>query len=668
MPFGYTLLTALTLLSMVAALAVTVRVRCEGRGEQVVVFSMIWNALVIIPIYGLGLTHRLHRGTLAFVSAVWFCAVLSATFRGVDRRAFSRALGEAAIGLSRLPRDAIRLAARRRSLVTIGLVLSLGTIVWTILMSWYVPNWGQWDALWYHEPMIGFAIQNHGFDMVELPMSLQKINGYPRLCEMTQLWFVVFTDRRLVEVTNSVMSPALIASVYVLCRRFGRDEVSSMGWGATLLLMPFVSNLLQTQYVDTHYATFVIAGTHFATRPKLRVRDALLASVCLSLAIGAKSMALVPVGILAVMTLVRLLAAHVKPRPWAVTATALAGTASICGMAATTYLRNWWHFHNPLWPDVKVDIDKWNIHWPGSVPMGFGNTGGSTAKIDMNLPLPEFLEDLYALPYTTKMGTVYYQTYDYGFGLGYVILPLAILALTAIVTSVVVSWTFRVTRWSPWRCAPETENALLVALPGLAILYTSPALWSARYNVAAVAGMMALIAWLAARKGFARLGVSAVSAALVAAIIMFVWTPRWIYFPSELAALARIPYPQREATPQSVISPKLHLARGSAITSDVGVAREREVGADALVLFDDAYGGFPALFWNNRYSNRVLYVPTEKLFDEAERQNATWVYVTWGDPNIYSLRAPESGWQQVGTFNVEGWGATFRRPPILRPR
>ena len=143
---------------------------------------------------------------------------------------------------------------------------------------------------------------------------------------------------------------------------------------------------------------------------------------------------------------------------------------------------------------------------------------------------------------------------------------------------------------------------------------------------------------------------------------------RWIYFPSELAALARIPYPQREATPQSVISPKLHLARGSAITSDVGVAREREVGADALVLFDDAYGGFPALFWNNRYSNRVLYVPTEKLFDEAERQNATWVYVTWGDPNIYSLRAPESGWQQVGTFNVEGWGATFRRPPILRPR
>jgi hypothetical protein len=280
----------------------------------------------------------------------------------------------------------------------------------------------------------------------------------------------------------------------------------------------------------------------------------------------------------------------------------------------------------------------------------------------MNLPLMELLEDLYGLPYTAKMQTVYFQTYDYGIGLPYVILPLATVAFTAVVCAVIASWTFRATRFSTWRCSPETENALLVALPGIAILYTSPALWSSRYNIAPVGAMMALIAWLAGRRGFSRLGVSAAAAGVVAAIVSFVWVkPRWLYLPSELAKVARIRYPEREFTSQPMVSPTLYLGRGSAITKEVGLAREREVGHDALVLFDDAYGGFPALFWNNRYSNRIRYVPTADLMEEARKQNATWVYVTWGDPNIYALRAADSGFQEVGTLNVENWGAVFRR-------
>ena len=661
MPFGYLLLATLTLLSVGAALAVTVRLRFEARSERVVAGSMIWNALIVAPIYALGLTNRLHRGTLASVSALWFCAVIGATLLGVERRAFGRDVYRAALGLVRLPIDGIRLAARRRSIVAFGLALSLAVIAWSMAMTWYMPNWGQWDALWYHEPMIGFAIQNHGFSMVDLPMSLQKINGYPRLCEMTQLWFVVFTDRRLVELTNGLMSPALIAAIYVMCRRFSRDQIACAGFGAALFLTPMVSNLLQTEYVDVHYATFVIAGLHFATRPRLRMRDAALAAVCLTLAIGAKSMAPVAVGVISLLAIGRLAFAHGRTRLGATLLVGVAGAALICGMAATTYLRNYWHFHNPLWPDVKVDIDKWNIHWPGSVPLGLGDTAAGTHRIDMNLPLKEFLEDLYSIPYTTKMGTVYYQTYDYGFGVGYVILPLAMIALVAIVASIVASTVARLTRVSKWRCQPETINALLLALPGIAILYTSPALWGPRYNVAPIGTMMVLVAWLGGRPGFARLGAGAATSALVASIVMFVWTPRWILFPAELVKLAKTPYPEREFVPQSDLSPRLKIERGSAITKEVGLARERELGRDSLVLFDDAYGGFPALFWNNGYGNRIAYVPTDRLLAEAQRQQATWVYVTWGDPSFYALRAADSGWQEVGTLNVERWGAVFRR-------
>ena len=53
--------------------------------------------------------------------------------------------------------------------------------------------------------MVAFAIQNHGFSMVDLPFGgAQKINVYPRLCEMTQLWFVIFTDRRVIDMVSHV--------------------------------------------------------------------------------------------------------------------------------------------------------------------------------------------------------------------------------------------------------------------------------------------------------------------------------------------------------------------------------------------------------------------------------------------------------------------------------
>ncbi|GAC1537531.1 MAG: hypothetical protein NVS3B10_01840 [Polyangiales bacterium] len=660
MGFGYLELAALSMLAFVAALAIALRAAPDGRAELALTTMMVTNFLVIVPIYALGLTHHLTARTLGLGALLFFTGALAAASIGRDRRSFFRDIIAATLALSRLPLDGLRLAARQRSVVTLGLALSAIAIAWSAYVSWLAPSWGQWDALWYHEPIIGFTIQNHGFAFVDLPVDAQKINGYPRLCEMTQLWFVVFTDRRLIEVANSLAAPGLVLAVYLLARRFTRDRVVAMGWGACLLLMPASSILLQTIYVDVQNAIFVLAAVYFATKPKLRLRDAAVCIVCLTLAIGSKAMAMVPVGIVAPFAAVHVLQRHGKTRLGASLAVIALGVALIAGMAATTYLRNYFRYHNPLWPDLKYDNAKWNIHWPGSIAWGTG-TEDVRQRVNMNLPLPVFLEDLYRIPWTVDR-SFYGQTYEYGFVVGWLLVPATLVALAVAAVSTLRALVARLAGLPPPPAHPGASQVLLLAVPMLAMLYMSPALWSARYNIAAVGLAMVLVAWLGARSRSARLAEGTVAAATVGMIVMFFWVqPRWWYWPQEAATLARLPYPEREVTPAAKISPTMYHARGSAILRDVGLAREREIGAGDVVAFSDNYGGFLALFWNNRFSNRAVWVPHDDFVAGIERVGAKWVYCNYSDGNLAALRAAGSGWQEIGTLNDEGWGAMFRR-------
>ncbi len=660
---GYLVLTTLTVLAVAASLVVAIRLRPDGRAELFVSTTMIANFLILCPIYTLGLTNRLHRGTLAWVSGAFFAAVLVAATLPKGPRKTAREVREAAVGLVVMPFEALYQALRARSLTSIAIVLAAGSIGWSAIMSWYCGSWGQWDALWYHEPMIGFAIQNHGFAFVDLPADLQKVNGYPRLVEMSQLWFVVFTDRRLVEVANSIVAPSLILGVYLLARRYVRDRGPVIGMACCLLLYPFVCNLLQTMYVDVHNAVFVVAATHYATKQRLRIADVLLASICLAMAIGSKHMAIPAVAVISVIALARLIWWHGRARTAATFGAIAFGLFFICGVAASTYLRNYWKYHNPLWPDFKYDNEKWNIHWPGSLSWVQAGGPGASSGVSMNIPAGDLLEDLTAIPYS-KDRSYFGQDYDYGFALAYLFLPLSALSFFLASTAALGSVCKRIVGWAPWTARADTWNVLLVSLPALAALYTSPALWGARYNIVPYATMMVLVCWLGGRARSRALGEGVAGAATIAAIAMFAWTTRWFYWPSELKALAKISYPEREVTPGKVIDPKIYLARGSAIVAKVGLARERELGPGDIVAFDDSYGGFPALFWNNRYSNQVIYIPAANFAAEAKSKGAKWVYCHYGDGNISIFRS-DPDWQEVGTLNVEGWGAMFRR--VQRP-
>lgn len=80
----------------------------------------------------------------------------------------------------------------------LGLAGAALLVVVSALLTALAPS-ESWDGFFYHEPIVGFALQNQGFRMVSLPPSVvvQGVNGYPRLCAAFALWFVVFTDKTL---------------------------------------------------------------------------------------------------------------------------------------------------------------------------------------------------------------------------------------------------------------------------------------------------------------------------------------------------------------------------------------------------------------------------------------------------------------------------------------
>ena len=653
---GILVTVALSALAMAAALSVAQRARLCGHAETAVAAGILWIVIVMVPVYVLGLTSHLTRGWLAAASVACSLATLAAALTIPSPRSGRvRAVGREAVALVWLPLVGLREAFRARSLVLVGLVLGGGLVGWTAVCAYYAPSWGQWDALWYHEPITAFTLQNHGFDVVPLPNDgLQKINGYPRLGEMTQLWFVIFTDRRLIEIANPVLAPLYMLVVYVLARRHTEDVVAPMGWAAVALIAPVASRLLQTSYVDIEVAIFVLAAMHFCTRAPFRVRDAWLGVGCMSLALAAKVLAIVPVAVFAVIALGRLVSAHGRARPRATILTIVLGALAMTAVGAVTYWRNWIHFHNPLWPDFDYDNERLGIHWRGTV-----------AALD---PSPEFLtllENMGSVPYSRHMGHAT-QQYEYGFGATWFLFPMAVVSTLTVWAAAARHVVGRLFAIVEWRMSDATRSALYVSIALVGSVWLAPTpVWGARYFIAQFVMLGLMVAWAGGRPGFQRLQEGAVAVAVLTAIVAFFWqTPRWWYTPSELEKLVSIPYPAREVTPAAAISPDLGLASASAITSDVGLAREREVRRRDVVAFGDADGNFIALFWNNRYDNRVVYAPSgEGFLARVDQADAMWLFCAFGDPMYAQLKKPGSGWIEVGTLNVEHWGAMFRRAP-----
>jgi hypothetical protein len=651
---GFALLFALSTLAAAAALAVAERARLRGRAEIVVATSVLWNALIVAPIYVLGLTNRLWPQSVAFGVAVTSLAALGLASRGVGVRALARRTARTAVGLLRLPGEALALSARPPRFVFLGVAFTALLLAFLAVSAYLGQPLPRWDPLWYHDTIVGFTIQNHGFAMVDLPDTLQKVNGYVRLGEMTQLWLVIFTDRRLADLANVLFAPAIAAATYALARRY-TSRVLAIGWGVAVILMPACAYYLHGTYVDPQNAALVLGGILFATVKRPRLGDGALAGLGLALAIGSKALALVSVPITGLVGAVLLLRAHWQARRGAAIAVVAGSVVLIVATASVTYLRNYLVFHNPLWPDMRVEIPSLGIHWPGQGPWSSNGEQGGGVPLNLNESLPSLLNHLFALPFSVH-GMWFDQAVEYGIGVVWVALPLGALAFAAVF---VVAVRRRLGHFTANGPAPPLALAIILGV----MVAGSPALWGPRYHVQHVALLFVLVAWFTRRPAWERLGEAAVSAVIVTSLMMFWWAPepRYYFSPSRLLELAHA----------SPIAREVDQNLGAPTATQGALAREKELKPGTLMVFDENYSASPSLFWNNTFSNRIKYIKGGAGFlTRAAEAGATWISLAPQDSNLALARGPGSGWQEVGLLNPYVTGYAFRRvgPPPAPPK
>ena len=651
------LLVALTFLVLVTSIAVTSKVK--SRAEAVVAGSLVFNAIVILPIYLLGLTGYLTRLSLG-ISAVVECAALIGILVVRDGAASLRALPLRMLTLAALPLIAIRRCWQKRSLLPAGAVIATAAFPYMMLVSYLAPSWRDWDGIWYHEPLIGLTIQNHGFAPEPLPIGLQVINGVHRLAEMTQLWFGIYGGRRVIELANVFFMPLFAAATFSLVRRYTKDVVNGVAWASAFILLPGFLRLVQSSLVDPQACALLLAAAYYVTHPTLDRKNACWAILAMTLAAGAKIWSIVPIGLLSVFFLVRVLRRYRKNGGLATAGIVALGSFFVLGMQAVTYLRNFILFHNPVWPMIKYDNPKLGIHWPGGVPLDFDK---ARAGVDINDPFLVFYKKMLAAPYSVMSPGHSWQVNDYGFAWAWVVLPVFGVVVFVIATR----WlsTFVATRILRIRTpGPEDEalsSVMILAVVASTSLYFSPAIFIARYHIASLAMLAGCLSWVVSRWRTARLSDDTALIAQLGSVIMMYWAPTkhefvYLYSPTQIVQWLKTPYPRRElediGTPEH---PKLLV---SPVNTAVGAAREKELGPGAVIAFD--YIDYYALLWNNDYSNRTVWVGSADPLAEAERANAVWIY-TRGGTTLFGQLSQSPRWELIGPLESEAQGSVYRR-------
>lgn len=644
------LLLVLWIVSTLAALAVADRLT-EGRAELLVAGGVVWTTLVVGPMYFLGLANVLTRDTVAASTLILSGAGFVVATEKLKRERID-AFRARLEGLVRLPVDAAKILHRINAIFLVTFVVAIGYFLWQLVSAFYGPCWGDWDALWYHEPIIAWSIQNHGFDPVPLPLNHQVINGYTRLGEITQTWWALFGGRRVVDVSNFVFIPMFMGAMHGIAARFTRDRALPIAWAVALMLLPATMRQLKSTMVDVEAGALVLAAIYFVTHPKPTKARWCLFVLAVTGAVGVKSVVVPTCGVACLVFAVRVFLRRKElGMRWAV-GLVLGGATFVVAMMAFTHLRNWIHFKNPLWP-VSLEIEKYGIHWPGAFPYLTNKKGAMTGQVDVNLPLPDLLEKLLARPFTVSGGHTWHVD-DYGFGPSWVALPAAVIGcFGAPLVWIVGKIKERRAKLSESETTKLAGLAALIAIFALAGFKFSPSVHVPRYTLGPMAAGFAVIVWAMRGRVWQRGSHAVVFVVQVSAIMMTYWVvePRlWVYTPKEMGELLSMPYPQREAS-------RKHRAP---VNEPVALVREREIKKGDVVMFDDSEV-WPAMAWNNDFSNQVFWIDAAKdAFAQVEERHAKWVLTRAGTP--LSSQLTRAGWRAVGMIENEQWTTAYQRP------
>jgi hypothetical protein len=638
------LLVFLLLTSFAATIAIVDRAELDGRAEKLAAGTIVWNALITLPIFVLGNLNCLERTILAETDwALFFLCILCARQDGSAREVLKR-IADRALDLLRLPVDSIRGLLKDRSPVILGVLFLAIYLPWTAFCAYVAPEDRHWDGLWYHESITAFAIQNHGFADVDLPVALQWVNGIERVCEMTQLWFGILVGRRLIDLTNVLFFPGQIAAVFLLVRRYTQDRWVALGWAAALAMLPVNLHYLRTTLIDSQVATLFLVTVYFVTHPRLTPARVWFAIFALMLYVGSKPLALRSGAVLAVVLAVRLILLR-KSLGKRLFPFFAVGTTGILGIVASVHLRNYRVHGNPFWPYLRLKVDALGIDWPNAA--GWSGEQGGLASLNASVPLHAVLARLFGIPYErSALDKNLWQVSEYSAGVAYVLLPLTAGALLVLVVRVLQAARSPATR-------PQVVSLSFLAALVIGEILVSPALFTARYYIGTLGLMMVLVAWAASVTRYDRLSEAGAFATQVAALACVVWAvPSWYTTPAQIARLLQMPAAGREEQDLA--------ERQTELPFSVWAQREREIGKDTVVAFNDIE--FVSVLFNDHYSNRVVWVHGDDPIADAKAAGATWLFAGRHTDLVEKLH-DDKDWDDVGPIWLAGdnsGGTVFR--------
>jgi hypothetical protein len=633
MILGFITFFGLSVFAAIAALSVATRLRYEGRASLALAAIVLWHAIVLLPLTWLGWTNHLTRFASGMLVASAALATLTLSFLGTEPGDHVREVLRSAWKLVRLPFDGIRLAFHDDGFLAFGAFFALVTMLWTAWLSYLAPS-SSWDGIWYHECIVGWSIQNRGFQLVQMPITLENVNGCPRLSETLNLWFVLFTDRRFIEMPNSVVAaPMLMLGFYSIVRRFAPTPANAIGWSTALYLMPACLLQMRSTYVDVHVAALFLAALYYATRPGMRLLDAAMAALCLGMLAASKALGLPWMGILGIVALPRTIFANLRRRPFATLGTVLGGIVLATTIAAPIYVRNWITHHNVFWP-VQIDVEQFNIHWPGNFD----------PVIDR--PYKQLLLDMLAV-YVPGHDFHDPRVWGYGMGFPFFVLPWAMLMLP-VALLVVISSVFK----KPFD--NKTWGLLVISMAIGATWPLAPQKWFARYNIQIVAGLAFVAAWSGTRRWTRRASNALAAIAVGTSMIMLYWAePGWSVTIDSAKKLWDMT-PEERASWESI---------SYSFESKAAAAREEEIGEGDVVAFTDVHT-FPSLLWNERFSNSVIYIQSgmgDSFLSRVDSVGAKWIASTPGTVDYQTLKSHPTRWEEVGLMSQSPPWVVFRR-------
>jgi hypothetical protein len=637
-------LLLLSTLALAGGTALASRFYVESRSERALAGIVLALFTVHGSVHALGWLSALSPVTLGVLASVVSLLMFVGGVAG-DPAGPARALGALA-DLVRLPLEAVALTWRDRSPAWLGTLLVPLACAWSFYLSYLAPS-SSWDGLWYHEPMVAWALRHHGFGLVEVPTQLEWVNGYPRFAENLMLWACAFWDRRLIDAVPSAMGLCAWLGTYVLARRVTASRSLALGAASVIVTIPASILQMRSTYIDLVVLAVFLPALHFGTRSwdgrrPFRRSDAWMTGIALGLYGSAKSNAPLFVAFLLLGALVSTLGACRRERSIRVLVHALGALALMLALVAPTYVRNWEVHHNPVWP-LRVHSERAGIDFVG--PSDFGN---------MQITFSENLGEMFAAP---TPGQDYHDTrhHAFGYGLTYIGLPLFLAALLLALGR----WVGGVVGGAPARRRDAGQPLALLFLT-LPVQLASPAHHWGRYSLPFPALCLVLITWALGRGRNQRVADAAFGAMIALNAIVFAWAePGWDVSRNELTDLLAMPPEERP-----------HVRMGNQIyDSEFLRLRDATLGPSDVVAFGDDMA-FVSNLWNEEMTNDVVYLPfrgRDEFYERLHTLDPLWVVMHPGSLGDSAMQDPRSGYHFVMRAHPEEAQLYARGAPTPPP-